>query len=374
MTDRDPTDGFAERTPTRTARRRRAVTIKDVARASGVSSATVTRALQGHPRVLDETRARVVDAARGLGYRPDHAARTLVTGTSQTIGLLLPSISDPYWSEVAEGVERQAAERDLSVLLAASHGEAQRAQEMLDVFLGKRVDGVVVTASAGAEPRLAAHGALPVVTIGWDPPVKQRELDRAVDAPTDALLKEWAAIMAPPASHVAFDDLGAGRIAAGYLAKLGHVRIAFLGGPPTLGTLLRLLGGRRVLEEVGLEFTHVALGGDTLGQGRSSARQLLSEEQRPTALVAYDDSVAVGALKAAHELGIDVPGEVSVVGFNDIAFAAFSEPALTTVRHPKGEMGARALDLLVAAMEDSSPPGERLEGSLVERESAAGSP
>jgi transcriptional regulator with XRE-family HTH domain len=153
MDDQRPSDspvGSSLREP----RRKRSVTIKDVAQLSKVSAATVTRALQGHPRVRDSTRARVEDAARQLGYRPDHAARALVTGRSRTFGLLVPTIRDPYWAEVAAGIEPAAAEAGFAVLIASGYGDPVRAQRTLEVLLGNRVDGIAVTTSAGvAEPR-----------------------------------------------------------------------------------------------------------------------------------------------------------------------------------------------------------------------------
>jgi DNA-binding LacI/PurR family transcriptional regulator len=351
------------------------VTIKDVARLSGVSAATVTRALQGHPRVLEATRLRVEEAAQELGYRPDHIARALVTGTSRTIGLLIPTVSDPYWAEVAEGIEQRAAEEDFSVLFASAHGNPSRAEKMLDVFLGKRVDGVVVTASAGAEFTVLDGTSAPAVVVGWDPPVAPAEVERAAGASVVALLDEEGRRAGAPIPHVAFDDVGAGRIAARHLLELGHRRIAFLGGPATLAALLRLLGARAVLEQAGVSLESAALGADALEDGRVAAVGLLQSEPRPTALVAFNDLVGVGALHAAHSLGLAVPGELSVIGFDDIALAGFVEPGLTTVRQPKREMGARAIDLLLSVMRHApSPGGDRLAGSLVLRGSTAPPP
>lgn len=358
----------------RTARRRRPVTIKDVAQLSGVSAATVTRALQGHPRVLPATRARVEDAATRLGYRPDHAARTLVTGISRTIGLLVPTIRDPYWAEVAAGIEPRAAEDGFAVLIASGYGDPVRAGQTLEVLLGNRVDGIIVTTSAGvAEPRLTQAMGLPTVLVGLDPPVGTLELEGARSAPVATLLEAGQRHrLGARLPHVSFDDVNAGELATRHLIELGHRRIAFLAGPPTLATVLRIAGVRRVLEETGLVLSSVSAGGDTFEQGCAAGLELLHGDRDFTAIIAFNDLLAAGVVRAARTLGIDVPGEVSVVGFDDIMLARLFEPALTTVRAPKYEMGARATQLLFEHMQsEPQMDWDLLCGSLVVRDSTA---
>lgn len=364
--------GSSARHTRRSRSHRRTVTIKDVAQLSGVSAATVTRALQGYPRVRPETRRRVVDAAARLGYRPDHAARTLVTGMSRTIGLLIPTIGDSYWAEVAEGIEQRAAELDFSVLLGSGHGDVLRASRMLDVFYSKRVDGIVVATSAGAAgPVLGAATQTPAVIVGWDPPVAAKVIAQAATDPPRQLVARLRRRRARLA-HVAFDDSGAGELAVSHLLDLGHQRIAFLGGPATLATALRLVGGRRRLADAGLDFEHVLTGADTYEDARAAARELLGRAPGPTAVVAFNDTVAVGVIRTSRELGIAVPRELSVVGFDDIPLAELVDPALTTVRQPKRELGAHALDLLIGLLEDGAVARrERLSGELVERASTA---
>lgn len=353
------------------------MTIRDVAQLSGVSAATVTRALQGHPRVRLSTRERVEDAARRLGYRPDHAARALVTGMTQTIGLLVPTIRDPYWTEVAAGIEPAAAEAGFGVLIASGYGDPVRATRTLDVLLGNRVDGVIVTADAGvAEPRLAQSMELPTVVVGLDPPVGNLELEGARSAPLESLLEaadrhRQGTLL----SQVGFDDLGAGRLAARHLVELGHRRIAFLAGPPTLGTVLRVGGVRDVVESAGLSLSGVFSGGDTVEEGRAAGLELLSDRPDFTAILTFNDLAATGLMRAARSLGIDVPAELSVVGFDDVALASLIEPALTTIRAPKQEMGARATELLLAQMNgDGEIRREMLDGQLVVRDSTAPPP
>ncbi|HWD64205.1 MAG TPA: LacI family DNA-binding transcriptional regulator [Solirubrobacteraceae bacterium] len=348
-----------------------------MAQLSGVSAATVTRALQGHPRVRLSTRERVEDAARRLGYRPDHAARALVTGMTQTIGLLVPTIRDPYWAEVAAGIEPAAAQAGFSVLIASGYGDPVRAGQTLDVLLGNRVDGVIVTADAGvAEPRLAEATELPTVVVGLDPPVGELELAGARSAPIQSLLQAAERHrQATDLSQVGFDDLGAGRLAAQHLVELGHRRIAFLAGPPTLATVLRVGGVRDVLESAGLSLSGIFSGGDSVKQGHAAGLELLGAEHDFTAILTYNDLAATGLMRAARQLGVDVPGQLSVVGFDDVVLASLIEPALTTVRAPKQEVGARATELLLAQMNgEGEVTCEMLGGELVARDSTAPPP
>jgi LacI family transcriptional regulator len=317
----------------------------------------------------------VEDAAIRLGYRPDHAARTLVTGISRTIGLLVPTIRDPYWAEVAAGIEPRAAEGGFAVLIASGYGDPVRAGQTLEVLLGNRVDGIIVTTSAGlAEPRLSQAIGLPTVVVGLDPPVGSLELEGARSAPVQTLLEAGQRHRsAARVSHVGFDDVNAGELAAQHLIELGHRRIAFMAGPATLATVLRIAGVRTMLERVGLALSSLSSGGDTFEQGCTAGLDLLRAAHDFTAVIAFNDLVATGVVRAARTLGIDVPGELSVVGFDDIMLARLFEPALTTVRAPKYEMGARAADLLFEHMgSEHQMHWELLRGSLVVRDSTAG--
>jgi LacI family transcriptional regulator len=355
---------------------RRTTTIKDVALLSGVSAATVTRALQGHPRVRPTTRGRVEDAAERLGYRPNHIARTLVTGSSKTIGLLIPTTSDRYWAEVVVGIEQRAAESGFSVLLGSSQGDRERSDRMLELFLGKRVDAIVATAAAGVDDRWLEEGpGPPVVVVGWDPPVEPHDLDVARSLPAAPALAAAQRRSGYDGLHVSFDDVDGAGAAIRHLVEVGHREIAILAGPPVLSSVLRVLGARLALGRAGLQPVAVVPCDDTLEGGRAAAKEVLTTV-RPTALLAYNDLVAIGALRAAHALGIGVPGETSIVGVDDIDVAAFVEPPLTTVRQPKQEMGARAVDLLLERLADGSRVlrSEFLRGDVLVRSSTGRPP
>lgn len=357
--------------------RGRAVTIKDVARLAGVSPATVTRVLQGGGAVRTETRRRVQDAIRVLGYRPHHIARALVTRSSDTVGLLLPSSGDSFWGEVAAGIEERAWEDGYSVLFANAHGNPERELRALELFLSKWVDGMIITGAAG-DPRTwfrRAEPQVPVVLVNWDTRFRPQDVDAAMLLPPD----EMAAAVAAEAGsrgfgHIAFDDVGAARLVVEHLLALGHTDIAFVGGIPIRPALLRILGFRQALEEAERPPGPIVACDETLEAGFAATRRLLSEPDPPTAIVAYSDVVAIGAMRAAHSLGIEVPGTLSIVGFDDIEIAGFVEPPLTTVRQPKREMGRRAMNRILDQLEGREvPEHETLPGHLVVR-SSTGSP
>jgi DNA-binding LacI/PurR family transcriptional regulator len=351
----------------------RQVTIKDVARLSGVSPATVTRVMQGRNSVREETRRRVEEAVDALGYRPDHIARALVTRSSRTIGLLLPSSGDSFWGEVAAGIEERASEDGYSVIFANAHGSPLRESQMIDLFVDKRVDGIVIAGATG-DPRTWLAGRVPrspVVLVNWDAAFGTQDLAAATLLPVEEMIVALTAeVGGRGMSHIAFDDLGAGAAAVDHLVKLGHTEIAFLGGTPIRPALLRILGFRRALERAGLPPGRIVPSGETLDAARDAARALLAADDGPTAIVAYSDVVAIGAMRAAHTLGVHVPRDLSVVGIDDIDVSAYVEPPLTTIGQPKRRMGKEAMEwILRQLIGESVPPHDTLPGALIERSS-----
>lgn len=356
----------------------RPVTIRDVAALSGVSLATVTRTFQGSPRVRPETSARVLESAKRLGYRPDSIARTLVTGTSQTIGVLIPSLTEPYWAEIADAIEQGAAELGYSVLLASSQHRPDHEQKVLEMLFSKRVDGIIVGAVSGDPDRWPrSERRMPIVMLEWDSmpqwdlleALSQGPLTRRLRGlPQETAAGEWFA-------HVSTDDAAGGAQIVAHLLDLGHTRFAFLVCPPVRSYLLRLLGMRLTLEEAGLPLEAVIPTTDTFEGGYDTATRLLTERPAPTALVCGSDAVAVGAIKAAHELGAKVPADVSIAGYDDIELAAYVDPPLTTLRNPMRELGQSALDLLLRARAgEQGPISHRLAGDLVIRDSTGPAP
>jgi LacI family transcriptional regulator len=354
------------------------VTLEDVARLSAVSTATVSRAIHGDSRVRPDTRDRVLRAAAKLGYRPNSVARELATGSSDTVGLLVPSSGDLFWGEVATGIEEHAAEHGLSILLANSHGDAKRERQMLDVFLARRVRGVVVGSAAAPEAwfdRIPAP--VPIVLVGWDPRQKPEDLELAQRLPPEEGIRLFDQVEVPGGwyAHLAPDEISGGRLAVRELLRLGHTHIALITGPPVRPALLRLLGFRAELAAEGLNPDLIIACDDTLEGGQHAALELLNRDPRPTGIVAYNDLVATGALRAAHMLGLQTPRAVSVIGFDDIEIARFVEPPLTTIRQPKREMGKLAMELLSQALRGEPGRIERvLPVTLVSRASTAPPP
>jgi DNA-binding LacI/PurR family transcriptional regulator len=325
--------------------------------------------------VRPETRLRVEEAVRVLEYRPDHIARALVTRSSDTIGLLLPSSGDSYWGEIAAGIEERASEAGLSVLFANAHGNADREMAMIELFRAKRVDGIIIAGATG-EPGtwFGRRGPdVPVVLVNSDARVRPGDLEAAQVLTPEVFLASIAGQMDATVagfSHIAFDDVGAARLAVQHLLDLGHEALAFVGGEAIRPAVLRILGFRLALLQAGLSPVRVETSAQTLEGGRLAATELLSNRVRPTAVVAYSDVVAIAVIRAAHVLGLRTPEDVSVIGFDDIDVAAFVEPPLSTIRQPKRSMGRQAMDALLEALAGASQPRRlTIEGELVARSS-----
>ena len=354
------------------------VTLADVARVAGTSPATVTRALHGHPRVLPATRARVEAAAAALGYVPHLGARALAKRSSETIGLLMPTTADSFWGEVAAGLEQRAISRGYSLLIATSHNDPRRERGMLELFLGKRVDGIVV-GSAAAMPGSWFPGSrptTPIVLLSWNTPFEARHLAMVQDEPiATATQRVSARADDTPYQHVATDDADGTAHAVRYLMDLGHRSIAFTGLAPIRPSLMRFLGLRTALEERGLEPAAVVECPLTLEGGQRAGRRLADMRPRPTAIVAYDDMVAVGVIRAVHAAGLRVPEDISIVGFDDVEVAAFVEPPLTTVRQAMPELGSLAVDIIFSALDGTRVDhGPLLRGDLIVRHSTGPAP
>jgi LacI family transcriptional regulator len=302
--------------------------IRDVARAAGVSVTTVSHALNRTRFVSDDARARVDQAVRALGYVPSAVARSLKHNATHTLGMLVPNSSNPYFAEIIHSVERHCHSEGYNLLLCNSDDDIQRQAVHLRVLAERRVDGLVFVA-AGDDAHVSealADLQLPVVLV-----------DREIDGAGNADLVES-------------DHASGAELATRHLLALGHERIACIGGPRTLRpSQQREAGWRRALASVGHEAgaDDVLRGDFTPQSGYAALQHLLGRPDRPTAVFVCNDMMAIGALHAAQEAGLDVPGALSVVGFDDIDLAAYTMPPLTTVAQPKEAIGTETARLLL---------------------------
>ena len=301
-------------------------TIRDVARAAGVSVATVSRALNGADNVLPETRQRIQEAAKALRFTPSGAARSLITRRTDTVGALLPDLFGEYFSELIRGIDQAARARGLHLLVSSSHGDADEAAAAMRAMNG-RVDGLIVM-SPHADANFLQHnlpGSLPAVLLN-----------------TGAEL----------AGHARFvvDNFGGAQAMTRHLAASGRKRIAFIGGPQGNHEAQERLRGYRAGLKSGMKEA-VFEGDFTEEAGWSAGRRIAQTKPRPDAVFAANDMMAVGCLAALREAGLRVPEDVALGGFDDIPIARHITPALSTIRVPIAALGAAALDTLVKAVE-----------------------
>jgi len=331
-------------------------TIRDVARLASVSCATVSHVLNGTRAVLPGTRSRVLSAVRSLDYVPSAVAQSLKQQSTRTVGLVIPNTTNPWFAELARGVEDSCFARGHAMVLCSSDEEPERQEAYVRLLRRKRVDGMVV-ASLRDDPRWVAAlhlAGCPVVV-----------LDRVIAALAADLVRT--------------DSRRAGALAAEHLTSLGHRNIACIAGPAHLGVVRdRLAGLRRSLAAAGtgLADDAVADGGFTAAGGHAAALALLRATPRPTALFALNDLMAMGAIRALAELGLRAPADVSVLGFDGIELGRYLYPALTTVAQPTRELGARAVELVLerARYPGLPPRSVMLPPAIVVRESTGTAP
>ncbi len=303
---------------------RRTVRLRDVAAAAGVDASVVSRVLSGDARlsIRPETRERVLAAAARLDYRPNTAARTLKTARTMAIGMIVPDLANVNYATIAQGAEEAATTAGYVLLVA--HGSAS---DRLPDLHG-RIDGLLVGMATSETPRHGEFGGgVPALLVNRREPCG--------------------------IPSVTVDDEAGGTLAVSHLLSLGHRRIAHVAGPQNADTARRRLRGyTAALESAGVRPEPGWIAETTFDEagGHVAATRLLRLEPRPTALFVGNVRAAIGALAAARRLGLRVPDELSVVGFHDAPFAAYLDPALTTVRMPLEEMGRQAVDSLLALL------------------------
>ncbi len=307
---------------------RRPARLKDIAAATGFSANTVSLALRGSKRIPAETRERILAAARKLNYLPNQVAQSLVSRETKTVGLILTSIVNPILAQAARAIERELGERGYSLMLSATENDLAKETEALNVFRSRQVDGMLIYATSHRKLdhiRPLRRAGYPIVLLVDDP---SRRLD-----------------------VVAVDDRRGAEIATGHLVALGHRRIAFLDAGGPLGNFEKVEGYRRALETGGIPF-NAGLVLDPKGHSAVEAYRTLAaflgrSKRRPTALLASTDMFALGALRACRDHGVAVPGDLAVVGFDDIEASDYAPVPLTTVHYGADELSKAAVERLL---------------------------
>jgi len=338
--------------------RLRSASVKDVAALAGVSLGTVSNVLNRPNRVSTRTRTKVERAMADLGFVRNESARQLRAGKSRVLAYVMLDSNNPFFNDVARGIEEVAEHKDLSVFTCNSDHRASRERSYLNLLEQQRVQGVLITPIDPETPaldELSARGT-PIVIV-----------DRTRSANTHC--------------SVAVDDVLGGRLAMDHLLDLGHERVAFVGGPEQIGQVRdRRDGARRALEDAGRspdELVVVRTDALNVAEGRSAGARIagMSTSVRPTAVFCANDLLALGLLQQCVSLGIRVPDDVAIVGYDDIEFAAAAAVPLASVRQPRRELGRRAAELLLE--EGSDPDHEHQQvvftPELVARASTRGS-
>lgn len=314
--------------------------IEDVARQAGVSTATVSRVLSGKPYVSDAVRQRVLDAIRDLNYHPSRVARSLRVQRSSIIGLIISDIQNPFFTSVVRAVEDAAQQRGYSVILCNSDEDVEKELTYIQLMLAEQVSGMIVspTASNNEVYRQLVEQRVPVVAIDR----------RADDVPMDMVVS---------------DNVDAARQVVSHLIENGYRRVgAVLGIPDASTGAERYQGYVEALAEHGLPLLPelVRIGPPRSQHGYELTLGLLQQPTPPDAIFTGNNLLTIGALRAIYELGLRIPDDIAVAGFDELDWMFLVRPALTVVMQPTYEMGRQAAELLLARIEDPSRPPQQI--------------
>lgn len=342
MTSTDPGD------PSRT------ITMQDIAQASGVSQSTVSRVLNNTATsvpIAAATRRRVLDVAERLGYRPNPLARGLRGAKTMLLGVIVREISDPVFTVTVDAISTAARRRDYNVVLGTAHSRADEAIALRAVLETRHCDGIVVVGDMRDQPRLLSDlraARVPVVIL-------------------------WQGLELAGAATINIDNRGGIASAVDHLAGLGHVRFGFIGGDPLGDIREREAAFVERLAAHGLSADPALMAPATNDPraGAAAFRALMDRPEPPTAIITATDQVAVGALYAAHSVGVGVPEQVSIVGFDDIPMAEYTAPPLTTVHQPFDDIAEVAVQFV---LDDPSPDNHRIFATALTIRATTGPP
>ena len=327
-------------------------TIKDIAEETGFSNATVSRALNNKYGVKPDTRDRILAAARASGYTPNGIARGLVKRRTHSIGLIIPDISNPFFPEVARGVEDSAREKGYNVFLCNTNYDGSQENHYIQLLVEKRVDGIILASGfqESAPQNFESIDSMPIVSL-----CTRFENVRN--------------------SFVVIDNERGGFIATKHLIEQGYTAIGFIGDKGDgIAEGQRYRGYRQAMAKFNLpiEERFVLAGDLKMETGHKIIKRIIDARELPQAFFVENDLMALGVIQGIKESGLQVPDDIAVVGFDDISFAAFPEISLTTVRQPKYEMGKLAADILLDLILSGTQVQKRyiLEPELIVRSSS----
>jgi LacI family transcriptional regulator len=311
--------------------------IKDIARIARVSHTTVSRALNDKPRIRKETKERILSIAKELGYRPNFIAKSLVLKRTRTLGLVITNIANPFYTELAQGIEKTATRLGYSIILCSTQSDISTEKQYIEMLRSKGVDGIIFSSAHMVDPNIVAlaEEEFPIILVNrrtYHPVVKEK------------------------VNYVGVDNILGGYLAVEHLIRLGHKNIGVIGGSAESSVgLERLEGGKKAFSTYGLgQRNDYFLEGNFLKKsGYQKGKQFLKMAELPTAIFATNDYMAFGVCQAILEEGLRIPEDVALVGFNDIEFSSMQGIELTTIGQKKFEMGAIAVEMLVEKVEKS---------------------
>ncbi len=313
-------------------------TIKDIARAANVSTTAVSLALNNRPRIGPETRERILGIARGLNYRPNIVARSLVSRRSQTIGLIITTILNPFYPELAKGIEDKARERGYSIILCSTNEDLELEKYQVENLRSKGVDGIIFSSVKTKDPNIDSlyEERFPFILVNRR--IHDPSLDKKID-------------------YVVLDNASGAYQAMEHLYNLGHRRIGILAGPLNTSTAAeRTEGARKFLRKsrIGWDPRLLVVCHYSKEKAYEATGRLLSQKHRPTAIFAENDYMALGARDAILDAGLKLPEDVALLGFDDIAESALKGVEITTISQKKYDMGTLAVGVLIDKIEKGS--------------------
>jgi len=315
-------------------------TIYDIARLAGVSTATVSKVFNQTGNISEKTRRRILEISRELNYQPNVLASALNGKKTFSLGLLIPDMVNPFFAELARNVEDRAQELGFNLIICNTDNDMKKEVKYIQLLRQKSVDGIIVATGVRNDEFL------------------KELIDQNVPV---ALVAREMSVLAT--STVLVDDFAGGYNATRHLIDLGHKRIAVIAESMSVSSSKeRVRGYRHALEEAGLVYAEelVAASDFSIESGRETAQAILRQAERPTAIFACNDLLAIGAMQAAKELGIRVPEELSVVGFDNTILASITDPPMTTVAQPIRAMGHQVVDLIVSEINETSTVKQRV--------------